>query len=155
MLAILGVIACPITSGDTAFRSIRLIFADAMNIDQTGIVQRLILAVPVFALGLALAFVDFNVIWRYFAFSNQALATIVLWTSAIYMTHHGKKHWLVSLPGTFMTAVCVTYLLISKEGLGLSASVAYPLGILIALCCLTWFNLSTQKAVSRSSSQSA
>ncbi|MGB0360452.1 MAG: carbon starvation CstA family protein [Endozoicomonas sp.] len=152
MLAILGVIACPITSGDTAFRSIRLIFADAFKLKQTGTISRLLLAVPVFALGLTLAFVDFNVIWRYFAFSNQVLATIVLWTSAIYMTHHEKLHWIASLPATFMTAVCVTYLLISREGLDLSSSIAYPLGALIALACLVWFNFASQREASRSSS---
>ncbi|WP_299725874.1 carbon starvation protein A [uncultured Endozoicomonas sp.] len=154
LLAILGVIACPITSGDTAFRSIRLIFADAFKLNQTSILSRLLLATPVFGFGLALAFVDFNVIWRYFAFSNQALATIVLWTSAIFMVHHGKRHWIASLPATFMTAVCATYLLIAREGLNLPTSIGYPLGILLALGCLVWFSFSSQKEESPTSSSS-
>ncbi|WP_216636569.1 carbon starvation CstA family protein [Endozoicomonas ascidiicola] len=139
MLAILGVIACPITSGDTAFRSVRLIFADALNISQTSTKNRLMLAVPVFAIGFALTFIDFNIIWRYFAFSNQALATIVLWASAMYMVHESKSHWLASLPATFMTAVCTTYIMMAPEGLSLSTSIAYPVGVVAAIASLVWF----------------
>ena len=139
MLAILGVIACPITSGDTAFRSVRLIFADALGMKQASVKNRLILALPIFAVGFALTFIDFNIIWRYFAFSNQALATIVLWASAVYMAHQGKSHWLASLPATFMTAVCTTYILIAPEGLGLSTDIAYPTGIIAAILTVAWF----------------
>ena len=139
MLAILGVVACPITSGDTAFRSVRLIFADALNMQQTGIRDRLILAVPVFAVGFVLTFIDFNIIWRYFAFSNQALATIVLWTAAMYMVCHNKSHWFASLPATFMTAVCSTYILMAPEGLSLSATFAYPAGAMASAASLLWF----------------
>ena len=149
MLAILGVVACPITSGDTAFRSVRLIFADALNMNQTGIKERLILAVPVFAIGFGLTFVDFNVIWRYFAFSNQALATIVLWTAAMYMVHQNKSHWFTTVPATFMTAVCSTYILMAPEGLGLSSAIAYPAGAAISIATLFWFisTVSRKKAV--------
>ncbi len=139
MLAILGVIACPITSGDTAFRSVRLIFADAMNINQTSIKNRLVLALPVFAVSFALTFIDFNIIWRYFAFSNQAMATIVLWASAMYMVHEDKSHWLASLPATFMTAVCTTYILMAPEGLSLLPNISYPAGIVAAIASLVWF----------------
>ena len=139
MMAILGVIACPITSGDTAFRSVRLIFADALGINQVSVKSRLMLAVPVFAVGFALTFIDFNIIWRYFAFSNQALATIVLWASAMYMVHQGKSHWLASLPATFMTAVCTTYILMAPEGLKLSSTVAYPVGVVAAITTVIWF----------------
>lgn len=139
MLAVLGVIACPITSGDTAFRSVRLIFADAMGMSQTGVSNRLLLAIPVFAVGFALTFIDFNIIWRYFAFSNQALATVVLWAAAMYMVHQGKAHWLASLPATFMTAVCTTYILMAPEGIGLSADFAYPVGMIAAIACMVWF----------------
>ncbi|CAM3694508.1 carbon starvation CstA family protein [Parendozoicomonas haliclonae] len=145
MLAILGVIACPITSGDTAFRSVRLIFADALNISQTSSKNRLMLAVPIFAIGFALTFIDFNIIWRYFAFSNQALATIVLWASAMYMVHMGKSHWLASLPATFMTAVCTTYIMMAPEGLGLSSSIAYPVGAVAAIASIIWFLMAANK----------
>ena len=139
LLAILGVIACPITSGDTAFRSVRLIFADAMGIEQSSIRNRLMLAVPVFAVGFALTFIDFNIIWRYFAFSNQALATIVLWASAVYMVTQQKSHWFVSLPATFMTAVCVTYIMMAPEGLSLSSDISYPVGVGAAVACMVFF----------------
>ena len=155
MMAILGVIVCPITSGDTAFRSVRLIFADALNISQSSTRTRLMLAVPVFAVGFALTYIDFNIIWRYFAFSNQALATIVLWASAMYMVHQGKSHWLASLPATFMTAVCTTYILMAPEGLGLTAGISYPVGVVAAIATLIWFmmaavrrSVSVQPAVS-------
>ncbi|WP_419534762.1 carbon starvation protein A [Endozoicomonas sp.] len=145
MMAILGVIACPITSGDTAFRSVRLIFADALNISQASTKNRLMLAVPVFAVGFALTFIDFNIIWRYFAFSNQALATIVLWASAMYMVHLGRSHWLASLPATFMTAVCTTYILMAPEGLGLSAAISYPVGAVAAIAAIIWFMMAAAK----------
>ncbi|AMO58299.1 carbon starvation protein CstA [Endozoicomonas montiporae] len=133
MLAILGVIACPITSGDTAFRSLRLIFADMLNIGQVHMFHRLVLAVPVFLIGYLLTLVDFSIIWRYFAFSNQALATIVLWTAAVYMAVQDKNVWIPLVPAVFMTAVCTTYILMAPEGLALSSSIAWPAGALVAL----------------------
>ena len=139
LLAVLGVIACPITSGDTAFRSVRLIIADAIGIEQTSRANRLKLAIPVFAIGFALTFVDFNIIWRYFAFSNQALATIVLWASAAYMVTRDKSHWFVSLPATFMTAVCTTYIMMAPEGLSLSAAISYPVGVTTAIVTMIMF----------------
>ena len=132
LLAILGVIACPITSGDTAFRSLRLILADMFRISQFPLFNRLMLALPVFLLGYFLTQVDFSVIWRYFAFSNQALATIVLWTAAVYSVRRRCNVWIVLVPATFMTAVCSTYILMAPEGLALSAEIAYPAGILLA-----------------------
>ena len=155
MLAILGVIACPVTSGDTAFRSIRLIFADALGLEQTRIRNRLVLALPVFAIGFALTFVDFNIIWRYFAFSNQLLATVVLWASAMYLVSQHKGHWLVSLPATFMTGVCSTYILMAPEGLGVEAEVAYPVGAVLAIVALVCFMVVASKRVSRVSEPSA
>lgn len=141
LLAVLGVIACPVTSGDTAFRSVRLIFADIFNLSQSKIRNRLLVAIPVFATGYLLTLVDFTVIWRYFAFSNQALATIVLWTSAVYMVRNGRSHWFVSLPAVFMTAVCVTYIVMAPEGLAMSVSVANPIGILCAFTAMIAFSM--------------
>ena len=154
MLAILGVIFCPITSGDTAFRSVRLIFADALNINQTSAKNRLLLSVPIFAVGFALTFIDFNIIWRYFAFSNQALATIVLWASAMYMVHINKSHWLASLPAMFMTAVCTTYIIMAPEGLKLSSTIAYPIGVASAVGSMVWF-LSTARKKNQTAEQVA
>ncbi|OED43754.1 carbon starvation protein CstA [Endozoicomonas sp. (ex Bugula neritina AB1)] len=139
MLAVLGVIACPITSGDTAFRSVRLIIADALKINQTNSANRLKVAIPLFTAGFALTFIDFNIIWRYFAFSNQSLATIVLWAAAAYMVSINKSHWLASAPATFMTAVCVTYIMMAPEGFSLSSNIAYPVGIMAATSTLIWF----------------
>lgn len=145
ILAILGAIACPITSGDTAFRSARLTIADSLNYAQTGIKSRLIIAIPLFAIGLGLNFIDFQIIWRYFAWSNQALATIVLWGASAYMVKYGKFHWISTVPATFMTAVCTTYILIAPEGFKLSTAVAYPAGIIAALVALTAFIACTVK----------
>ena len=132
LLAILGVIACPITSGDTAFRSMRLILADMLNVSQHPVFNRLALATPIFLIGYGLTRVDFSVIWRYFAFSNQALATIVLWTAAVYMVRQRRNIWIALLPATFMTGVCSTYILMAPEGLALSSELAYPAGVVFA-----------------------
>lgn len=133
MLAIIGVIACPITSGDTAFRSVRLIVADTLNISQKDKKNRLLIALPIFLVGYALTLVDFSIIWRYFAFANQALATIVLWTAAQYMRVHGRNYLFIVTPAVFMTAVCTTYITMAGEGLGLSSSIGYPVGIACAV----------------------
>ncbi|KKG16721.1 carbon starvation protein CstA [Methanosarcina sp. 2.H.T.1A.6] len=132
ILAILGVIACPITSGDTAFRSARLTIADAMNLDQRPLKNRLIIAFPIFAMGFSLTLIDFSKVWRYFAFSNQVLATIVLWTSAVYLSNNDKFHWIATTPATFMTAVVTTYILQAPEGFGLPGSISYPAGMICA-----------------------
>jgi carbon starvation protein CstA len=145
VLAILGAVACPITSGDTAFRSARLVIADTFSYDQKGIKSRLLIAVPLFAIGISLNFIDFAIIWRYFAFSNQALATVVLWASAVYMAKNDKLHWIATVPATFMTAVCSTYILIAPEGLKLSTAIAYPVGIAVAVLALVAFLYSNIK----------
>jgi len=145
VLAILGAVACPITSGDTAFRSARLVIADTFNFDQKAMKSRLLIAVPLFAIGISLNFVDFAIIWRYFAFSNQALATVVLWASAVYMAKNDKLHWIATVPATFMTAVCSTYILIAPEGLKFSTAIAYPAGIAIAVIALAAFMFSNLK----------
>ncbi len=139
ILALLGVIVAPITSGDTAFRSARLTIADAVNYKQGPIKNRLLLAAPLFIIGIGLTFIDFSIIWRYFAWSNQTLATIVLWTGAAYLAKHGKFHWVATIPATIMTAVVTTYIIIAKEGLMLSATIANPVGIIVAVLALGLF----------------
>lgn len=139
VLAMLGVIVCPITSGDTAFRFARLTIADAMNYDQGPIKKRLIMAVPLFIVGFGLTRIDFNIIWRYFAWSNQTLAMIALWAGAAYLVKNGKSHWMASAPATFMTAVSITYLMQAPEGFKLPTTVAYPIGAIAAVAAIVFF----------------
>ncbi|NEZ46790.1 carbon starvation protein A [Clostridium niameyense] len=138
-LAILGVVACPITSGDTAFRSSRLIVADLLHYEQGPIKNRLAISIPLFVVGFILTKINFDIIWRYFAWSNQTLAMIVLWTAAAYLAKNKKLHWMASIPATFMTAVSVTYILVAPEGFKLSASIGYPIGVVAALVALVLF----------------
>lgn len=145
-LAILGVIACPITSGDTAFRSARLTVADFLNLKQGPIKNRLAIAVPLFIIGYVLTQIDFNIIWRYFAWSNQTLAMIVLWAAAMYLATVKQSHWFATVPAVFMTAVSMTYILIAPEGFKLPSSIAYPAGIMIAVVSLAVFLYAANKA---------
>ncbi len=138
-LAMLAVIVLPITSGDTAFRSTRLIFADMFKMTQKPVKNRILLALPLFAVGLVLTFVDFGVIWRYFGFSNQSLATIMLWAGAAYLVAHNRPHWICSLPATFMTAVCTAYILSAKIGFNLPMQYAQIIGITVAFLGLGVF----------------
>lgn len=144
VLAMLGVIACPITSGDTAFRSARLTIADAMNFDQAPIKKRLLLSLPLFVVGFALTRIDFNIIWRYFAWSNQTLAMIVLWAASAYLVKMAKSHWMTSLPATFMTAVSITYILQAPEGFSLPTTIAYPAGAFAAIAAIGFFLYKTK-----------
>lgn len=115
-LALLGVVACPITSGDTAFRSARLTIADAINYKQGPILNRFIVAIPLFAIGISLCFIDFNVLWRYFSWSNQTLATIALWAAAKYLANKGRNYYIALIPSMFMTVVVTSYIIVAKEG---------------------------------------
>lgn len=139
LLAMLGVIAAPITSGDTAYRSARLTIADAAEYDQGPIKNRLLIAVPLFAVGFALTRIDFNIIWRYFAWSNQTLAMIVLWASAAFLVQNNKSHWIASAPATLMTGVSITYIMMAPEGFKLSAAISYPVGGIVAIGALAYF----------------
>ena len=135
ILAIIGVVACPITSGDTAFRSARLILAEITGLDQKKIRNRLIITIPLLAIGAVLTQLDFNVLWRYFSWSNQTLAMIALWVATAYLlkTHKNKLSSLITaLPATFMSAVSMTYILMANEGFRLSAQVGYPVGVAFA-----------------------
>jgi carbon starvation protein CstA len=135
VLAIIGVIACPITSGDTAFRSARLILAEMFHLDQKPIKNRLVVTLPLLAAAAVLTQLDFNVLWRYFSWSNQTLAMISLWVATAYLIRTGRSRFgslVTALPATFMSAVSMTYILMAKEGLGLGAGFAYPVGIAFA-----------------------
>lgn len=139
ILAILGVVACPITSGDTAFRSARLIIADFTKLCQKPIAKRLMISIPLFIVAFLVTRLEFGVIWRYFGFSNQLLATLVLWTAAVYMKKHQKNFWIAMLPAAFMTAVCSTYILIAPEGFKLSTAIAYPAGLIMTALAIGLF----------------
>lgn len=139
ILAIVGVIACPITSGDTAFRSARLILSEMTGLDQKPIRNRLIITLPLLGAGALLTQLDFNVLWRYFSWSNQTLAMISLWVATAYILRHSVKRTyslLTALPASFMTAVSITYILMAKEGFRLSKTIAYPAGIVAAVTLL-------------------
>lgn len=127
-LAILGVVLLPVTSGDTAFRATRLIIADFLQFGQRAVRSRLVIALPLFAVGFAISLAPFAVIWRYFGWANQALATIVLWSAAAWLIRHDKGHWLASLPATFMTAVVVSYLAYAQIGFRLPLEAATGIG---------------------------
>ena len=137
VLAILGVVAAPITSGDTAFRSARLIIADFIRLPQKDIHKRLAIAIPLFAGSAVLLWYNiadangFNVIWRYFGWSNQALAVFMLWTATVYLVKtRGRAWYLVTLlPALFMTSVCVTFILVDKIGFRVPQVAAPWIGI--------------------------
>lgn len=131
----MGVIACPITSGDTAFRSARLILAEITGLDQKQIRNRLIITLPLLGIGAVLTQLDFNVLWRYFSWSNQTLAMISLWVATAYLLKTCKNklaNLITALPATFMSAVSLTYISMASEGFGLSAGIGYPIGIVFA-----------------------
>ena len=141
ILAIVGVSVCPITSGDTAFRSARLILAETFHLEQKSIRNRLLITIPLLVTGGLLTWFavtnsnGFQIVWRYFSWSNQTLAMISLWVATAYLLRTGKSihsSLLTALPATFMSAVSLTYILMAGEGFSLSASIAYPAGIVFA-----------------------
>ena len=163
-LAMLGVIACPITSGDTAFRSARLVLADWFHIEQKSIKGRLMLCIPVLGVGAilgvgnALGKIDYTIIWRYFSWTNQTLAMIVLWAASMYLFYEKKNYWITAVPATFMSAVSITYFMLGNECLGqflnhktadgavvYNTAVAYPVGIIAAALFLGIFLYSIKK----------
>ena len=145
VLAMIGVIACPITSGDTAFRSARLTIADWFKIDQKDAKKRLILTAPLLIIGGLLSQMDFDIIWRYFSWSNQTLAMIALWTASAYLYQNKKNYLIAAIPATFMSAVVSTYILMADEGFRLNQNISNIIGIIFAALCLGLFIKSTKK----------
>lgn len=145
LLAILGVVAAPITSGDTAFRSARLTVGDLLHFNQKPVKNRLLITVPLFAIGFALTKINFDVIWRYFAWSNQTLATVVLWTITVYLVREKKNYRITLLPALFMTAVVTSYILLAPEGFALSKVVSYSTGLTVSILLFAWFLFYIQK----------
>lgn len=149
VLALLGVVAAPITSGDTAFRSARLIAADFMHYKQNKIYKRIVLSLPIFVVSIVLMFVNFDILWRYFAWFNQSLSVFTLWAVTVWMTKRcaaeARNLYTVLIPlvpALWMTMVCTTYILIAPEGFQLNHILSYTLGGLVVLgilvCYIMW-----------------
>ena len=164
ILAIVGVIVCPITSGDTAFRSARLILAETFRLDQKKIKNRLIITVPLLVVGGLLTWfavvndAGFQTVWRYFSWSNQTLAMVALWVATAYLLKKGKYRFgslLTALPATFMTAVSITYILMAKEGLQLDQTISYVIGaVAAAALIIVYLIFLVRKNLSRNTSLS-
>ena len=145
ILAILGIVAAPITSGDTALRSARLIAADFLKIDQRPIGKRLLIGLPLFLLTfgvLAYSLRDaegFKIIWRYFAWCNQTLSVFTLWAITVYLVQNKKNFYISLIPALMMTLVCSTYICIAPEGLCLSQGLSYAIGGISTAIAMVWF----------------
>ena len=145
ILAMLGVVAAPITSGDTAFRSARLIVAEWLKLNQRPIAKRLIICIPMFGLSIAMLIWQienpdgFNTIWQYFGWSNQALSVFTLWTLTVYLVRNKKPFWITLIPALFMTTVCSTFLMVSKIAFNLPGSIGYPIGLASLVVAIVWF----------------
>ena len=149
VIAVIGVVICPITSGDTAFRSLRLTLADLFKSDQKPISRRLLISIPIFALAFFCCKMDFSTVWNYVGIGNQLLATLVLWTSAAYLISKGKPHWMCSLPAAFLTFVCVSYFIMAPYkagGLHLAPVIGYVAGAASGLALLIFCMIKARKA---------
>lgn len=147
-LALIGVVVCPISSGDTAYRSARLTLADWFKVDQSNWKKRLFMTVPLLGVGAVICHMDYSMVWRYFSWSNQTLAMIALWAAAVYLARQHKNFWICAIPAAFMSAVSLTYFTAAGECLGIlwnalsiPMSVYYPIavGVGIAAACLFMF----------------
>ena len=133
VLVILGVVAAPITTGDTAFRSARLITADFMHIKQDKISRRIMVCLPIFAVSLVLMFVKFDILWRYLFWINQNLSIFTFLAIAVWLARHKKNDLIALIPAIWMTWVCITYILVAREGFGLSTTISNIIGAIAAL----------------------
>lgn len=145
ILAMLGVVAAPITSGDTALRSARLIIAQAIKLNQKTIVHRLYICIPLFLVAfLALLWQienpdGFNVIWQYFGWANQTLSVFTLWTLTVFLAKTGRPYFITLIPAIFMTVVCTVFIVVSGNALHLPATVGYGVGIIVTIVAVVWF----------------
>ncbi len=150
-LAILGVVAAPITSGDTAFRSARLIVADFLHLEQRSVVKRLMICIPMFIVAILILIYSlsdpagFEKIWRYFAWSNQTLATFTLWAITVYLAQKKKPYWITLIPALFMMSVVLTYILFDRSGIALSYTVSVTTAVVVTLLSAVWFFLRLPK----------
>lgn len=146
-LAILGVVAAPITSGDTAFRSARLIVADFLHMEQRIISKRLFICIPLFLVAILILIYNlsdpagFEKIWRYFAWSNQTLAVFTLWAITIYLSRKGKPYWITLIPALFMMAVVITYILFDRSGIALPYTTSVIISAIAVVISAIYFFL--------------
>lgn len=148
ILALLGVIAAPITTGDTALRSARLIAADFLKFDQKTILRRLAISIPIFVATFGIMMIDFSVLWRYFGWCNQTLAVFTLWAVTVYLSRRHKPFWITLIPALFMTAVCMSYLLFAPSlGIALPYIPSVVLGIAVSVLLGGFFFVRRKKMV--------
>ena len=147
VLAILGVVIAPITTGDTALRCARLILADMLKIRQDKVLKRLLLCLPVFVVSIVLLFVKFDVLWRYFAWFNQTFSIFTFFAISIYLAKLKKPYYIALLPGMFMVAVCVSYLAVDEYCGNFSWTASFILGVAFALASGLWFMVWKSKKV--------
>ncbi len=139
IIAIIGVVILPITSGDTAFRSCRLILAEALGLNQRSVKNRLLICGPLFLVGLIISQANFDDVWRYFGWANQTTAAIMLWAASAHLKQAGKNHWICSVPAMFMTVVVITFILNSQDlGLGFSMLSSTALGVSLSVAIACW-----------------
>lgn len=138
-IAVLGVIVLPITSGDTAFRAARSVIADYIKFDQKKLLNRLMIAVPLFVVSMILTQVDFNILWRYFSWANQSTAALALWIATMYMLIKGKNYWMSLIPALFITDMVLVYILNAQIGFHLSLNVSHIGGIILTVAFTIWF----------------
>ncbi len=159
VLAMLGVVAAPITSGDTAFRSARLIVAEWLKMNQRPIARRLLICVPLFAVSIAMLIWQvrnpdgFNTIWQYFGWSNQTLSVFTLWTLTAWLARENKPYWITLIPAIFMTVVCSSFLVVSKNAFGFDITVGYTVGAISFVVACVWFTLWYRKEIRNSKNQ--
>ena len=152
ILALLGIVAAPITSGDTALRSARLIAADFLHIDQKPLAKRLLVCIPLFLITISVLIYSlkdaegFKIIWRYFAWCNQTLSVFTLWAITVYLVRIKKNFYITLIPALMMTLVCSTYICIAPEGLSMPQVAAYIIGGACTIIGLAWFIIWYRKA---------
>jgi carbon starvation protein CstA len=143
-VALFGVVAAAITSGDTAFRSARLIVADVLGVEQRAISKRFMIALPLFAIGVVLLFVDFDVVWRYFAWCNQAMSVVTLWVIVVYLKKFKRNIWVALPPAVFMTYICTSFVFVSNQFIGMqNRPLAYALAgvTTLAITAAMWIKV--------------
>ena len=143
-VALFGVVSAAVTSGDTAFRSARLIIADVLKVEQRSLTKRFMIAVPLFVIAITLLFVDFDVVWRYFAWSNQALSVVTLWVIVVYLKKFKRNIWVALPPTVFMTYICTSFVFVSGQFVGMSnRPLAYGLAAVVtmAITAAMWIKI--------------
>ncbi|MBZ5201911.1 carbon starvation protein A [Planomicrobium chinense] len=144
-IAVLGAIVLPITSGDTAFRAARSIIADYIKLDQQKVMKRLMIAVPLFAISVLLTQIDFNLLWRYFSWANQATAAIALWIGTMYLYIQGKNYLVSMAPAIFITYMVFVYILNQKIGFNLDLNISFIIGFVLTIIIVAMFYAKARK----------